>query len=79
MTKLDIYNHKFLGDSTIFVTKDGTTTRYHDEDIVRFFFIPEMKDLLQSCNFIPLEICDEWNLDKKDIEGINIVAVARKS
>jgi len=79
MTKLDIYNHKFVGDSTIFVTIDKITTRYHDEDNVRFFFIPEMKDLLQSCNFIPLEMCDEWNLDKNDIEGINIVAVARKS
>jgi SAM-dependent methyltransferase len=79
MTKIDVYNHRFLGDSTIFVTKDGITTRYHDEDIVRFFFIPEMKGLLESCDLIPLEICDEWDLDKKDMEGINIVTVARKS
>jgi len=79
MTKIDIENHRFIIDSTTFVTKNGVTTRYHDEDIVRFFFIPEMKYFLESCGFVPLEMNDGWNLGKKDIEGINIVAVARKS
>lgn len=79
MTKLDIEKHRFINDSTIFVTKNGTTTRYHEEDSWRFFFIPEVKEFLELSDFALLEIKANWNLDKTNLEGINLVAITRKS